>query len=218
MDRPETRPSFPMMQEPLPPPPVRKTRWTGWIICAVLLVMVATAAGAWWWQNRPIRPVVLKTEEKAVLETKMEALGMAEGNPADAAPPYEKGTKEIVLTERELNGLLNENTTFGNSVKLELADGAVHARVDTWLDKELPVVGGKNLKARARLLVGGTPEKPELILDDVTVWGVSLPNDWLAQLKGRNLLQEVLGTGNKSIPGVRDFRVGNGKLTVLLKE
>ncbi len=139
--------------------------------------------------------------------------------PAEA--PYQKGSKEIILTERELNGLLNEKTTFGKTVSFELASNAIHARVETDLDKDLPILGGKHLKARARFLVNDAPGQASFVLDDVTVWGISLPNDWLAGLKGRDLLGEVLGGGKGKtgkFPGVDEFKIEPGKLIIRLAE
>jgi hypothetical protein len=175
----------------------------------ILAVIALVLGGLWWWHNRPIRPVVLSPQEKAVVEAKVEAIQ----KPAE--PTYEKGSKEIILTERELNGLLNQNTNLGESLKFELVTNAIHARLETDLDPNLPIFGGKRLKARARFFVGGSPEKPALVLDDLTVWGISLPNDWLGGLKGQDLLGEALGGG---IRGVEEFKVESGKLTIRLAE
>ncbi len=168
--------------------------------------------GLWWWSNRPIRPVVLTTQEKVELEAKVEAIQ----KPTE--PKYEKGGKEVILTERELNGLLNERTDFGKSMKFELATNAILARVETDLDPDLPVVGGRRLKARARFLVGDTAGQPSFILDDLTIWGISLPNDWLAGLKGRDLLGEMLGGKSGKVGGVEEFKVETGRLIIRLAE
>jgi len=179
---------------------------------AGLAVLASVLFCAWEWHNRPIRPVELSAREKAVVAEKMEAIRKPAG------PEYEKGGKEIVLTERELNGLLNDNTTLGKSVSFELATNEVHARVETDLDPNLPLVGGKHLKARARFLVSKTPGKPGLVLDDVTVWGISLPNDWLGGLKGHDLLGELLGGKGGGIAGVEEFKVESGRLIIRLAE
>ena len=178
----------------------------------VLIILALVVGGFWWWHNRPIKPVELSAQEKAVVAEKVEAIQ----KPAE--PKYEKGTKEIILTERELNGLLNENTTFGKSVSFELATNAIHARVETDLDPDLPVVGGKHLKARARFLVSEIPGKAAFVLDDLTVWGVSLPNDWLGGIKGHDLLGETLGGKNGRIAGVEEFKVEPGRLIIRLAE
>lgn len=189
-----------------------------WILI-VVAVLALLLGGLWWWQNRPIRPVVLSPQEKAVVEQKVEAIQQPAEPPAEIAaePAYEKGSKEIILTERELNGLLHQNTKLGDALKFELASNAIHARVEFDLDPELPLLGGKRLKARARFLVGDSPGKPEFVLDDLTLWGISLPNDWLGGLKGQNLLGEALGAEG-GFSGVEQFRVERGKLVICLAE
>ncbi len=185
------------------------------LMLKVLIVLAALAlllGGCWWWFNRPIQPVVLTPQEKTAVEAKVEALE----KPAE--PKYEKGAKEIILTERELNGLLNERTDLGKTLSFELGTNVILARVETDLDPDLPVVGGKRLKAKARFLVAGSPGHPSFIIDDLTVWGISLPNEWLAGLKGRDLLGEVLGGKNGKIAGVEEFKVEPGKLIIRLAE
>lgn len=189
----------------------KRKHWLRIILIGVLVLLLAIL-GLWWWHNRPIQPVVLSQKEKEVVAEKVEAIQKPED------PKYEKGKKEIILTERELNGLLNENTTLGKSVSFELATNAIHARVETDLDPDLPLVGGKHLKARARFLVSKEPGKAALVLDDVTVWGVSLPNDWLGGLKGHDLLGETIGGKGGKIAGVEEFKVETGKLVIRLKE
>lgn len=192
------------------------------LIAAVLLVLVL--AGLWWWTHRPIKPVLLSEPERKVVQEKLEIIQVPvtvhnEAEPtAHAEPKYEAGVREIVFTERELNGLLHSNTGLGDKVKLELATNAVNARIEADLDPQLPIVGGKRLNARARLRFGDDPAAAQLVLEDLTVWGVSLPNEWLGGLKGRNLLGEALGTKTGGIPGVEKFEVRPGKLSISLKE
>ncbi len=201
---------------PETPPPVPRSRRSCLIPGLIgIVVVILVAIGLWFWLNRPIKPIQLSAEEKAVVEAKVEALQVE----APAEPQYEKGSREIILTERELNGLLNEHTTMGGKLKFELATNALHARLETDLDPGLPVVGGKRLKARARFFVKTDEGVPSLIMDDLTVWGVSLPNDWLAQLKGRDLLGDILGGGKSGkIAGVEEVEVKPGQLKIRLKE
>jgi hypothetical protein len=187
------------------------------LIAVALLALVL--GGIWWWSNRPIQPVVLSAPEKAAVQAKVEAIQQPTESGASVEPKYEKGGKEIIITERELNGLLNERTSLGQTVSFELVTDAIHARVETDLNRDLPVVGGKRLKARARFLVSSEPGKASFVLDDVTVWGVSLPNDWLAGIKGRDLLGEILGGGKTgSIAGIKELKVQPGQLIIRLAE
>ena len=178
----------------------------------LVLLLLVSVAGAYWWYNRPIKPVELSAQEKQVVEEKVGSLEAAPGE-----PEYERGAKEIVLTERELNGLINENTALGEKLKLSLLDGEVHARLETDMDEDLPVVGGKKLKARARFLVETFEGRPTLVLDDLTVWGASLPNDWLAGLKGQNLLEQIFGSSG-GVAGIEELRIEKGQLVIKLAE
>ena len=195
----------------IPAPPARRSSclMKGLVVLAVIALVLG---GIWWWHNRPIQPVELSAKEKSVVEAKVEAIQKPDG------PVYEKGSKEIILTERELNGLLNQNTSLGKSVSFELARNAIHARVETDLDPDLPIIGGKRLKARARFLVSEIPGKAAFVLDDVTVWGVSLPNDWLGGLKGHDFIGESLGGKGFRISGVEEFKVEPGRLIIRLAE
>lgn len=186
-----------------------------------ILILALVLGGVWWWYNRPIQPVQLTPQEKTTVEAKIQAIQEAPVVQVPAEPKYEKGSKQIILTERELNGLLNENTDLGKTVSFELANNAIHARVEKDLDKDIPIVGGKRFKLRARFLVDSTPGHASFILDDVTVWGISLSNDWLAGLKGHDLLGQILGGANVKegkLPGIEEFKVESGRLIIKLAE
>ena len=182
----------------------------------IALAVVAVLVGIlWWWSNRPITPVVLTEPEKAVLQEKVETLNGEET--ARPEPVYEKGLNVIQLTERELNGLIHQHTTLGDTLKLELATDAVHARIETELDQDLPVFGGKTLKAKARVAISMRENRPSLVLEDLTVWGISMPNDWLGGLKGKDFLHEIFG-GEVALSGVKEVEVRNGGIFLELKD
>jgi hypothetical protein len=192
------------------PPPLAKKKPSCLLVGGGLfLVLIAVVLGAWFWYNRPIEPVELSPDEAMVLEHKISGL--------EAEPEYQPGSKEIVITERELNGLLNKNTDLGDKLKLTLATGEVHARIETDLDEGAPVVGGKKLKATARFLVKSEAGVPSLVLDDLSVWGISLPNDWLAGMKGKDLLAEIFGSGG-GLAGVEELRVERGRIVIRLAD
>lgn len=197
------------------PTPARKRR--SFLVPALIVIIVAllVVIGLLWWNNRPIKPVQLSEAERTAVEAKVTAL---QQTPEE--PRYEKGAKEIVLTERELNGLLTEHTTLADKLQFQLVTDAVHARFETDLDPDLPIVGGKRLKARARFFVKTEHDHTSLVLDDVTVWGVSLPNEWLGQLKGHDLLGEVIAgekRGSK-LAGVEEIKIERGQLKIRLAE
>lgn len=180
---------------------------------ALLALALAALVGAgitFWWLNRPMKPVVLTEPEIAAVEKKLEP-------PPRADNTYEPGEKSLVLTEREVNGMLEHNTGLGNRIRLSLDRGAVNAYLAIPLPEDLPMLGGMLLRGRGRFLVDASAgQNPRLQLEDVTLFGLSLPAAWLGGLKGRDLLAESLGTGN--MPGIRELVVEPGSLRIELEE
>lgn len=201
--------SAPPADKPLRP----RSRKRKVLITLGILALLVVSAGAafYWWNNRPIKPVILDSAEQRALDNKMEVV---------QERTYEPGEKVLVLTEREVNALFHNNTGLGDKVRFELANDAVHARIRTELDPDIPVVGGRTLKAKARFKLTDLENNPAIILDDLTVWGISLPNAWLADLKGQNLIAN-LGidvTKNRIARGIEDIDVSHGKITIQLAE
>lgn len=214
----------------------------------VLVLVAATVAITLWWIQRPIKPVVLSAKEKAAVEEKLRHLGREDAAPGTGAPaqqqrtqvadaaaiaaketglkpgqdrPYVPGGKVFKLTERELNGLLNANTDLGQSVRLELARDAVNAYLAVPIPQDFPIGGGKMFRARGRFRVSlGNEGCPVAMLEDVTVFGLSLPKAWLGGLKGENLLGEAVGQrqGEPIIQGVKSLRIEPGALVLEVQD
>jgi hypothetical protein len=202
-------------------------------LLAMLVIIVATVAITIWWIQRPIVPVVLSATEKKVVDDKLEQAGVAPTNrPAatvsrDAAPkpaqdlPYVPGAKELRLTERELNGLLNANTDLGKTVRLELRQDAINAYLAVPIPQDFPIGAGRMFRARGRFRVSlNNDEKPYAILEDVTVLGLSLPKAWLGGLKGENLIAEAVGERNGSpvIRGIKNLRIVPGAVVLEVED
>lgn len=198
-------------------------------LIALLLIIVATVAITLWWLQRPIKPVVLSEKEKATVEQKLERVSGSSENQANLAAPrkpvprpepdrsYTPGSKELRLTERELNGLLNANTDLGRTVRIELGRDAINAYLAVPIPQDFPIGGGKMFRARGRFRVSmGNGQAPYAVLEDVTVLGLSLPKDWLGGLKGENLLADAVGehNGRSVIRGVKSLRVVPGAIVL----
>jgi hypothetical protein len=198
------------------------------LLLGLVVVVCATVAITVWYLQRPIKPVVLSAAEKAVVETKLEHLGApgrgttmttSKGVAPRAEPDrtYVPGSKVLRLTERELNGLLNANTDLGETVRLELARDAINAYVVAPIPEDFPVLGGKVFRARGRFSLSLTDgAAPYAILEDVTVFGLSLPKEWLGGVKGKNLLGEAVGerNGQPILKGVKSLRIEPGALVL----
>jgi hypothetical protein len=230
---------------PSAPPQPKKRRWLLYgcgTLLALLLLVVATVALTVWWIQRPIKPVVLSAQEKARVDEKLRLAGgdahPPPGRGPGAAPPpsqtsagtntdrapdrtYVPGSKMFKLTEREINGLLNANTDLGKTVRLEFARDAINAYVVVPIPQDFPVGGGKMFRARSRFRMSlGNDGAPYAILDDVTVFGVSLPKAWLGGLKGENLLDQATGqrNGRPVLRGIKSLRVEPGALVLEVED
>lgn len=133
---------------------------------------------------------------------------------------YVPGSKVLKLTEREVNGLLNANTDLGKSVRLEFAQDAINAYLAVRIPEDFPIGGGKLFRARGRFRVSiGNGGEPYAILEDVTVFGLSLPKAWLGGIKGENLLGQAMGDNKwKGIKGVKSLRVEPGALVLEVQD
>jgi hypothetical protein len=229
-------PAAPPAGGPAATPPPKRRRWLLWgcgSLLALLLLICATVAITIWYIQRPIKPVVLSVTEKAAVDKKLEHLGES---PEDRARPlirdstptpperdrsYVPGSRELRLTERELNGLLNANTELGKTVRLELARDAINAYVTAPIPEDVPMMGGKMFRARGRFRLSVTPgAEPYAVLEDVTVFGLSLPKAWLGGLKGENLLADAVGRRNGApvLRGIKSLRVEPGALVLQVDE
>jgi hypothetical protein len=76
-------------------------------------------------------------------------------------------------------------------------------------------------RARGRFRVSlGNDATPYAILDDVTVFGLSLPKAWLGGLKGENLIGEAVGerNGKPVLRGIKSLRVEPGALVLEVED
>ena len=208
-------------------------------LALVVLLLAGTIAGTIWWVQRPIAPVILSENEKAVVEQKIKRLGFEPGSTSAAGaisaksrdsassrtitltPAYVPGSKVLRLTDREANGLLNLNTDLGKMMRLEFAQDAIQAYFAIPIPADFPIGAGTVVRARGRFKISiGPTGTPYAILDDVTLFGISLPKDWLGGIKGENLLGEAMGGKNGSpvFRGIKSLHVEPGALVLEVED
>ena len=229
---PSNDPAPPETPPRLPSPPAPKRRWLLYgcgSVIALLILLLATVAITVWWIQRPIKPVVLSAKEKTAVEEKLTHLGggtsatSAAQTAAETKPDrtYVPGSKVLKLTEREINGLLNANTELGKSVRIEFARDAINAYVAVRIPEDFPVGSGKMFRARASFRLSlGEGGAPFAMLEDVTVFGLSLPKAWLGGVKGENLISKAVGERNGSpvFRGVKSLHVEPGALVLEVED
>jgi hypothetical protein len=199
----------------------------------LLAVVVLTA----WWVKRnlyasELTPTQLNAKEQQVLEDKLALLdrsawrsGMRRHDPGGRLKPEpysEAGAKrEIRITERELNAIIARDQETAERVAIDLSRDLVSVTMIVPVDEDFPVLGGKTLRLSFGLTLSYERGKPVVALKGISLGGVPLPNAWLGNLKGVNLVEEFSEAGgfwDLFAAGVKDLRVEEGRLLVKLNE
>jgi len=180
---------------------------------------LGVAAAAWYQYNfhASLTPVQLSAGESKTLEQKVEILKSSVAADAAAASNPQK---TLVVSEREINGFL-EREGLGDKIKVSMRNGQLAATALLPVDKEVPLIGGQTIRLKVAL---GTrldaQHRLTLSLADISVGGISLPNQWLGGIKGLDLLadadqDDVL---QSLAAGIKDFQVNNGEMRLVLND
>jgi hypothetical protein len=232
----------PTANEPAEGKPERKRRSRPsclQILGILLLGIVLIAALAGWWVKynvyaSPFDPTNLSESEKEVLEAKMARLSdfqpPSRPDPADLdtgpgpkAEPYSEddAKREIRVTERELNALIDRNPDWVEHVGVDLDNDLVSVVVLVPFDEDFPVVGGVTARITAGITLRYENEKPVVILRGVSIGGVPLPSAWMGDIKNKDLVREFDREGgfwDQFSKGVEDIQIREGYLYLKLKE
>jgi hypothetical protein len=130
-------------------------------------------------------------------------------------------SREISLSEKELNALLANNTDLAHHLAIDLSSNLASAKLLVPLDPEFPILGGKTLKLSAGLELAYANGKPIVVLKGVSLWGVPVPNAWLGGMKNVDMVQEFGNQGGfwqAFAAGVETIEVQQGQLHIVLKE
>jgi hypothetical protein len=209
----------------------------------MLLSVVISVAVTVWVLNfylfpKRFEPVELSSGEQQVLQQKLdvfESFAATEPDAVIAGPsqdvptgtlqplPYtEQGAnRTLSLTERELNGILANNTELADKFVVDLSDDLVSARLRIPMDPDFPFFGGKTLKARAGIEIKFEQQRPIVVLKGISVMGVPVPNAWLGGIKNIDLVQQfgqTEGFWKAFSGGVEYVKVVDGTLQISLKE
>ena len=212
------------------------------VAASVISTLVALCAVYFYLFPGSFTPVTLSTSEKQVLESKLEELDTIQrvpvldkeqrqpnksshsGEREDLQPGRYSETsanREIILTERELNALLAQNTDLAAKLAIDLSQDLASAKLLIPLDEEFPLLGGKTLKVTAGLKLAYKNKKPVVVLRGISLWGVPIPNAWLGNMKNVDLVQEFgdqKGFWSAFAEGIDEVEVSDGQLRVRLKE
>ena len=197
----------------------------------VVITMTITLGVGYWLVNNYLfpsafTPVELSQKEQHRLDKKLQHLGGSwQSSKQTTLEPEayseEGASREIQLSEKELNALLANNTDLASKLVIDLSDNLASAKLLVHLDPDLPFLGGNTLKISAGMELSLIDGKPLAILKGVSVWGLPLPNAWLGSMKNTNLIKEFGQAGGfwQAInDGVEEIEVKEGELRIKLKE
>lgn len=206
-------------------------RFTGLQVFGIVVVTLLVAVVATVFVLRvyifpgEFRPVTLDQKEQQVLDEKLDRLGSfanSSGRPLEPEAYSEEGaSREVSLTEKELNAMLANNTDLASRVAIDLSDNLASAKILIPMEPDFPVLGGKTLRVNAGLELSYTDARPVVALRGISIMGVPIPNAWLGNLKNVNLVNEFGGEPGfwkAFADGVDNIAVEDGHLRIELRE
>lgn len=210
-----------------PLPSISKPKSRGRTVLIVLGVLLLccglTAAATAWWVKRnvyasPMSPVSLTATEEAQLQQKISVL---ENAPAEPAVPPEEAKRTLVLTQKEVNAYLAKQG-LGESVKVDLKKDALAVNTLIPVPPDAPLLGGTTLRIRVALAAAmDENHKLALQVQDISLGGVPLPNAWLGDIKGVNLVTSEIHSNptlKRFFDGIKEMDLEDGSLRVVLNE
>lgn len=222
--------------------PTRQRHFSGWQVVTFVFLAILLTLGMTLWIGYltlfpgEFTPVTLNAREQRILDEKIQNLERLQDRPvvdhaprsvSDAAPlkpePYSEAgaSREISLSEKELNALIATNTDLASRLAIDLSDDLASAKLLVPLDPNAPILGGKTLKLSAGMELRYAEGKPVVMLRGVSIWGVPLPNAWLGGIKNIDLIQEFgtePGFWQAFAEGVEEIEVKEGRVRIRLKE
>ena len=224
--------------------PASARRFNIWQISTFFLLAILLTLLAVWILNTVLlpsefKPVTLNSKEQQILDEKLQHFDRFQSqadrrasrsrpfsrNADDALAPEayseEGASREIRLSEKELNALLAKNTALATRLAIDLSDNLASAKLLVHLDDEFPILGGNTVKLTAGAELAYSTGNPVVKLRGVSVWGVPIPNAWLGGIKNVDLIQEFgqePGFWKAFADGVEAIEVRQGQLLIRLKE
>ncbi len=222
--------------------PQSKNKGMGFFsILGIILITILVSVGVTIWIinsyifPKCFHPVELTQKEERVLNKKLKwfsGFGSSTHNTNTSInnqkeskltpEKYSEGkNREIVLTERELNSLLNSNTDLSDKLAIDLSKDLLSVKLLIPVDQDFPVIGGKTIRVSAGMELAYRNSLPIIILKGVSVMGIPVPNAWLGELKNIDLVQEYgqdEKLWNAFSDGVEEMRVEDGRFKIKLKE
>ena len=210
------------------------------ILGAVLLTAGLAVGGTVWWIKHnfdpsPMKPVVLSEKEQLAFDSKLTAFVDPPNSalppaipsvPAEAPvppKPAEPGAENrtLIITEREVNAYLAKQN-LGEHVTVYFGEGQLAAGIIVSAPPDFPLLAGQKVRVRLTLGTGFSPQqKLSFVMEDLSVGGISLPNAWLGDLKGVDLIAKNLEKDpaiQRFLAGIQELDIHPGSLRVVLNK
>lgn len=212
------------------------------ILGSILLTAGLAVGGTIWWVKhnfdaKPMKPVVLSEKEQRDFDSKLAVFGdppmapvtiqvpPAPGQPPASAPipQVEPGAENrtIIITEREVNAYFAKQK-LGENVQVSFAEGKIVAGIIVDVPQDFPLMAGQKVRLRLTFGTGLTPDhKLSFVFDDVSVGGISMPNAWLGDLKGVDLVAKNLESDpalQRFLAGIQSLEIHSGSAKVVLNK
>ncbi len=221
-------------------------RWYHFLLGMIFSTLFAFFLAFWWLKSNLYadkhKPVKLSQTEQVALDKKINQLQntakpsnieevatendndypVYSDRPLEAEAYSEKGaSREIILSQRELNALIANNPEMSEMVAVDLSKDLLSLKILVPMDQDIIFLGGKTLKLKAGVALSYADSKPVVALQGVTLGGVPMPNAWLGGLKYENLVKEFGDEGGfweMFSKGVEDLEIVEGGLRIKLRE
>lgn len=219
-----------------------RSRWPGILGTAAALLIVMALLSAWWIKHNlyasPFSVTKLSDLEQQALDAKLDRLEQsvrAQGKTLPKEPDErtsdgrlrperyaeDAATREIRITEKELNALIAKDEETARRVAIDLSKDMVSVKLVVPIDNDFPLLGGKTLRLTCGIRLQHEARRPVVALQGVSIGGVPIPNAWLGNIKNIDLVQEFgdqRGFWKIFSEGVEDIKVSEGALFIKLKE
>ena len=123
----------------------------GWRTFGIVVITMAITLGVSYWLINAylfpsaFTPVELSQKEEQRLERKLQHLGGFSSSKQTTLEPEiyseERASREIHLSEKELNGVLAKNTDLASKLAIDLSDNLASAKLLIHLDPDFPFIG-----------------------------------------------------------------------------
>ena len=222
---------------------IRQAGFSGRQVLVFVAIAVAATAIATWaiWSYlnpSPFEPVELSERDQRELDGKLAQLGL---DPADVMPGAKRerdefdasgrliperytevgASREVVLSERELNAMIAGNADLARRLAVDLSDDLASAKLLVHVPPDFPFMPGETIRVSAGLELHYREERPSVALRGVSVMGVPVPNAWLGNLKNVDLVSEFGGSSGfwpTFAAGIETLVVRDGELHIVLRE